>query len=499
MERYQQMRGNLWTGSILRSAQIYLTSTTLYWHLVIQTTRIIVRVERSLMPGFQHWVAKTVCNRIDVDQEDASSIEKWFDQVLRVLPTLKLDTAVDYLDLSADQVEDGFSKRMPYSAKITVKYPLTVSSTADDRETVHLEFDISESGLNYTCGDAIGVYPLNNPSDVSDIMAALHVKPDHQTFIPSFAYQPVPTGTSMSLKEALLQYYDLKALKPELVQLIALSCSDSKQKERGQRLLAAGHSRQNQELTTYISERELIDVVQDFSSFTCSVDSILQQLRGLQPRYYSIASSPSKGLNAVCVCAAVVRYSLLGKLRSGVCTTHFQDRVSAGERCPVFISRNPDFRLPQDGSLPIIMIGPGTGIAPFRAFIQERVLTNASGETRLYFGCRHRLKDFLYREELESWSAAGKIVLRTAFSRDQAKKVYVQDLIIGDGATLWQLIEKQNAHIYVCGDASNMAKDVHTALLKVFVGHGGLSESQATEYLEALGKKARYERDVWVT
>lgn len=123
-----------------------------------------------------------------------------------------------------------------------MKYPLTVSSTADDRETVHLEFDISESGLNYTCGDAIGVYPLNNPSDVSDIMAALHVKPDHQTFIPSFAYQPVPTGTSMSLKEALLQYYDLKALKPELVQLIALSCSDSKQKERGQRLLAAGVS-----------------------------------------------------------------------------------------------------------------------------------------------------------------------------------------------------------------------------------------------------------------
>jgi sulfite reductase (NADPH) flavoprotein alpha-component len=224
---------------------------------------------------------------------------------------------------------------------------------------------------------------------------------------------------------------------------------------------------------------------------------VLGNMKVLQPRYYSISSSPLIDKTRVSVTAAVVRYETLGKRRTGVTTTFLCDRFNVHQKCPVFVNKNPDFRLPEDGTKDIIMIGPGTGIAPFRAFVQERVASKASGINLLYFGCRHRSSDFLYHKELEELDASSQIKLRTAFSRDQEKKVYVQHLIAEDQDMIWNLLES-GAHVYVCGDAKYMAGDVHDTLLSIIQDKSGCGKDEAHNYLNELTEKKRYQRDVWI-
>jgi sulfite reductase (NADPH) flavoprotein alpha-component len=251
------------------------------------------------------------------------------------------------------------------------------------------------------------------------------------------------------------------------------------------------------ELDQFLFGREIIDFLLGWPAAKFSPAEFTALLRKLQPRLYSISSSPKANPGQVHLTVASVRYEAHGRARKGVCSTFLADRVEADTPVPVFVQTSNGFRLPADGTRPVIMIGPGTGIAPFRAFLQERRSLGATGRNWLFFGDQRRDCDFLYREEVEALLAAGTLSrLDTAFSRDQAEKVYVQHRMIESSRELWSWLE-DGAHLYVCGDAKRMAKDVDAALLQVIRDAGGRSSEQAAEYVQKMKTEKRYQRDVY--
>jgi len=510
------------------------------------------RTGRVLDEAFTALGAKAITPRVDVDQEDWDAINGWFNAVLPQIPTLDLEIRSDYITDRPDAVSnEKHNRNKPYLSKVLVKYELTQTKppttiTAkrnyeEDKEVVHLEFDLPpESELSFTAGDALGVYPLNNPPEVDAFLLALvgggqrkkkgekgkekeegkdaKVKAVEKLKVPmpKSGYQdPSLTGgrpRELTLREAVMRYYDLKAVKPELFTVLLKifaeqehCVKDEEEKVFLDKLLSNGGAslKENSELREFLKLREVVDVLEAFPSFFSTVstplivEDILGGMKALQPRYYSISSSPIVEKGKATVTAAVVRYETLSRARTGVATTFMSDRLDIGQSSPVFISRNPDFRLPADPSTPIVMVGPGTGIAPFRAFIQERVQSGTGAMNLLYFGCRHKDVDFLYKDEFEALAAQEKIKLRTAFSRDQKEKIYVQHKLLEDAALIWELFEK-GAHVYVCGDATRMAGDVHEAFLQIIQSQGNRTEEVAKEYMEHLAENKRYERDVWV-
>ncbi|XP_006825318.1 NADPH oxidoreductase A-like [Saccoglossus kowalevskii] len=440
--------------------------------------------------------ANRLIERSNVDMEDWTVINDWIKKIISCLETVVIETRVDYMSSRLPCNNDGYCRTRPFVAKMKVKRNLTTVIDSDDKETIHCEFDLSGSGLEFISGDALGIYPCNDPTDVEQLLSVLGSTGQEQLNPPQWAYQPKPDG-KISLKKLLQMYYDLKNIKPELLKVIQHGQKDMNNTLN--RLLVDGLSvKKNKMLDEYLKKREVVDVLKEFNYESVAMETILTNMKGLQPRYYSISSSPLKDKNTACITVAVVRYKVLGKLRSGVATTHLQDRMSVIETCPVFISRNTDFRLPMNKNLPIIMIGPGTGIAPFRAFIQERIHDESVGKNILYFGCRNKDKDFLYHDEMETWVNEGHLTLRTAFSRDQKSKIYVQDLLIQDACLVWKTLQ-DGGHLYVCGDAKHMSNDVHSALLDVCQSQGNMDQSEASKYLTLLEESQRYQKDVWVT
>jgi sulfite reductase (NADPH) flavoprotein alpha-component len=246
----------------------------------------------------------------------------------------------------------------------------------------------------------------------------------------------------------------------------------------------------------WVDGREVVDILEMFPGAKFTADELAKVLRKLQPRLYSIASSPKVHPEAVHLTVAVVRYELHGRKRQGVASTYLADRVD-DRPFPVFIHSAKHFRPPEDNALPLIMIGPGTGIAPFRAFLQEREATGATGKTWLFFGDRNRATDFLYEDEITGWQNKGVLHrLDTAFSRDQADKVYVQNRMMENADELWKWLE-EGASFYVCGDASRMAKDVDQALHRIVEKAGGKSEEEAAVYVDEMKKSKRYRKDVY--
>jgi len=251
----------------------------------------------------------------------------------------------------------------------------------------------------------------------------------------------------------------------------------------------------------YREERELQDVLSDFSAAARALEpeKLVGLLAAIAPRYYSIASSSRATPGRVSLAVAVVRYERLGRARSGLATTYLADRVEQGDRVPVFVQSNPGFRLPPPGEAkPCVMIGAGTGAAPLRAFLQELV-ERAGGDCEphlLFLGFRHETRDFLYAEEWRAWQTAGAVQLFTAFSRDQAEKLHVQDCLREQGALLWERMESGN-HFYVCGDAARMANDVERAMLEIIETHGGKTPAEARAYLAELKGARRLQKDVW--
>ncbi|SHK29126.1 sulfite reductase subunit alpha [Rhodothermus profundi] len=369
-----------------------------------------------------------------------------------------------------------YDRKHPFPAHLLQSKRLTgEGSTKDIR---HVIFSLEGSGLSYEVGDALGVYPENDPELVAALLTTLGYTGEEPVQLSS--------GSELPIREALLRHYELGTLPRPLLEAAAPS------HELLPRLLDDSAALQD-----YLAGRDLLDLLHEAPAFRPDPTTLIKLLRPLAPRLYSISSSPRVHPEAVHLTVGVVRYNAHGRLRKGVCSTFLAERAALDQPVPVFIHSNPNFRLPDDPDTPIIMIGAGTGIAPFRAFLEEREVTGARGPNWLFFGERNRATDFLYRDELERWCKRGVLTrLDTAFSRDQAQKCYVQHRMLAQARTFYAWLE-EGACVYVCGDATRMARDVEAALLTIIQQEGGHSEEAARAYLADLKKSRRYQRDVY--
>lgn len=371
-----------------------------------------------------------------------------------------------------------YSRKNPFHATLKTNRKLTKDGSAKD--TRHFEIDLSGSGLTYEVGDSLGVFPTNNPALVEELLGVLGFSGEEQV--------PDPNGAVVSLRQALASHYVITQKDKKL--LAAIAEKDSSASHLAAMVTPEGKA----DLEAYLWGREVIDPLLAHPAAKFTPGEFVKCLRKLQPRLYSIASSQKAHTSEVHLTVAAVRYESHGRRREGVCSTFLSDRAAT---VPVFVHTAKHFRVPEDPSTPVIMVGPGTGIAPFRAFLQERKASGATGKNWLFFGDQKASTDFLYREELEAYQAEGILhKLSTAFSRDQAEKVYVQHRMLEEAEDLFDLLE-QGAYFYICGDASRMAKDVDAALHRVVEKAGGKSPEEAAAYVEELKKSKRYRKDVY--
>jgi len=380
-----------------------------------------------------------------------------------------------------------YSKDNPFPARL--KENRLLNKPGSHKETRHIVVNIAGSDLHYKVGDSLGVFPTNRPSEVDEIL-------QHLGATGSELVSPVMLKLSapISLREALTNRLALAKPTRKMVEILAAKASGDADKTRLATLLAPEGKDQ---LTGYLEDREFVDLLAEYPSVELTPQELVDHMRKLMPRLYSIASSSKIYPHEVHLTVAIVRYETNHRERVGVATTFLSDRAELGTTAvPVFVS-DSHFGVPEDGAKDIIMVGPGTGIAPFRAFMQERVATNAQGRNWLFFGDQHRATDYLYEEEWHAWQTQGVLTRADlAFSRDQTLKVYVQDRMRENAAELWSWI-KGGAHFYVCGDAKRMAKDVDVALHQIIAERGGLEPAQAVDYVKQMKKDKRYQRDVY--
>ncbi|PKZ66718.1 sulfite reductase subunit alpha [Gordonia terrae] len=375
-------------------------------------------------------------------------------------------------------VRSPWNRRNPYPATVVTNELLSGPGSA--KEVRHLELDLGDSGISYEPGDGIGIAPANDPELVDLLLNRLGAAGDEIIADRKATY---------TLREALTSRYEISAPSKYLVRAVA----DRTGHPELSRLLDAGDP---QALDAWLHGLDVLDLLDLDPTFAPTPEELLEELSPLAHREYSISSSPRVHGDTVHITMATVRYTVADRDRGGVCSTHLADRCAPGDTVPVFVSPNKKFRLPAD-DVAAVMIGPGTGIAPFRAFLHERAATGATGSNWLFFGDQHRAHDHLYAEELDRLAAGGVLDrLDLAFSRDQEHKVYVQDRMREHGAELFAWLEA-GAHLYVCGDAATMADDVDAALHEIVAEHGGLDADQAAGYVDGLRSENRYLRDVY--
>jgi sulfite reductase (NADPH) flavoprotein alpha-component len=373
-----------------------------------------------------------------------------------------------------------YTRNNPFLSTVRVNELLTAEGS--EKETRHVELTIDE-GMTYTPGDAVGIIPENRAEAVADALAALGFKGDERVLD---HYK-----VEISLEEALRTRLGIgKLARGSVGQYAKLAPT-----VEGLKVLVGPENKARAE--EYCWGREFVDLATDFPGVVTEPQQLFNVLQRLTPRMYSIASSQKVHPDNVQTTVRVIRYDSHGRNRQGVASGHLGDRAGEGTTMPIFLHSNANFRLPEDTTAPVIMIGPGTGIAPFRAFLEERQATGQTGDNWLFFGEQREKMDFLYREQFQAMHKDGALTrLDTAFSRDQAQKVYVQDKMQENAAELYAWLER-GAYFYVCGDATRMAKDVETALLDAIAkgSHGTLDH--AAEYLAAMKKQKRYQRDVY--
>ncbi len=431
--------------------------------------------------------AKRFHPRVDCDVDFDEPYKKWIDGALTDLSSVVAPVAVEAVS-SADASSDAsaaapaieYGKKNPFPS--TLKERILLNGRGSIKETIHLELSLEGSGMTYEAGDALAVIPTNCPEVVDELIAAGGF--DSQDAV------PMPDGEEGPLKEVLFQYYDITTLtKPVLKKYAALAKSAE--------LDALLTDEAKDQLKEYLWGRDQADMLRDFPVKGLPAKDFVSVLRKMPPRLYSIASSLKAHPDEVHLTIAAVRYEANGRKHKGVCSTFTADRVAVGETMPVYTHTNKNFKLPTAGETPVIMIGPGTGIAPFRAFVEERKALGATGRNWLFFGDQRFTYDFLYQTEWQDYLSDGILTrLDTAFSRDQKHKVYVQHRIIERGKELYAWLE-EGAHFYVCGDASRMAHDVNEALISVIEKHGAKSREDAEAYVKELSKSKRYQRDVY--
>jgi len=374
----------------------------------------------------------------------------------------------------------GYSRERPFPASLAANIKLNAPGSGKD--TRHIEFALKDSGLNYAAGDALGVMPANCRDLISDILAALRCSGEEAV--------PGRDGATVPLRLALLNHYEITRIPHPFLAAMAERTADPLLKK-----LAAPTA--NGDLTAFLRGREIIDLLLAHPAARFTPVEFVSFLKRLQPRLYSISSSAKAHPGYVHITVNVVRYESLARSRKGVCSTFLADRTAPDQEVPVFVQANPNFRPPPTSDAPMIMVGPGTGVAPFRGFLQERRAAGAAGRNWLFFGDQRSASDFMYRAELETMLREGVLTrLDAAFSRDQAQKVYVQDRMREHAAELFNWLEA-GAHFYVCGDAARMAKDVDAALRQVIQTAGHRTPDQADEYIDNLKAQKRYQRDVY--
>jgi sulfite reductase (NADPH) flavoprotein alpha-component len=372
--------------------------------------------------------------------------------------------------------ESQYTKTNPLIAEITTVQKITGRGSSKDVR--HVEIELGDSGLSYQPGDALGVYFTNDSTAVALILERLQLSGEEQVQI---------DDEKSSLKHALTEKLELTQSYPRFVEQFA-------QLSNNKELIAI--STDKAALREYLATRQIIDVIEQ-NAADVGAQAFVDCLRKIQPRLYSIASSQAEVESEVHLTVAVVEYEAFGRAHLGGCSGYLAHHTVEGAEVRVYVEPNDKFRLPADDNLPIIMVGPGTGIAPFRAFLQERESRGAQGKNWLVFGERTFSQDFLYQTEIQAYVKSGLLSkIDLAFSRDQADKIYVQDRLKLRGAEIYEWLQ-QGAHFYVCGDANHMAKDVHTALKALIQEHGVLSDEQAQQYLQDLRSDGRYQKDVY--
>ena len=411
--------------------------------------------------------ATRVADRIDCDLDYESPSAAWLGATLPVLRTEKLaEASVIHVDFGAPAAAE-YSKAHPFQAEITELVNLNSSRSA--KQTFHMELSLAGSGLTYEPGDAIGIVPQNDPVLADAVLSAVGLAGDN------------------ALQTALIERHDITTLTGHLVGSYAALVGDAK---------LAGLAADKAGLTEYLAGRQVIDLFAEHPN-RLTAEQLLGLLRPLPPRLYSAASSQKATPDEAHLLVSAVRYRTNGRDRAGVASTWVADRRRTGDAVPIYLKPNAHFRLPADGKTPIIMVGPGTGVAPFRAFMQDRDATGASGKSWLFFGDQHYTHDFLYQLEWQDLLARKVLTkLDVAFSRDQDAKRYVQHRILEQAGTLHAWLE-EGAHVYVCGDQSRMARDVHAALRQVVARGAAISPEQAEERLQAMKKQGRYQLDVY--
>ena len=416
------------------------------------------------------------CAECDVDYE--APAKAWMDAVWTTLGTKESAVAPVVAPVETQAV--GWSKTNPFPARLLTNRLLGAPGSA--KETRHFEISLRDSGLNYEVGDALGVMPANCPALADEILAALRCDGEEGV--------KLANGNELSLRKALLDHFQITRITQPLLAAFAEHTKDA-------HLAGLLNPANKPALEKFLYGREIIHLLLAHPEVKFTPAEFTALLPKLQPRLYSISSSPKAHPGEVHLTVAVVRYDGHGRPCKGVCSTFLAERAGENVPVPVFIQTSHGSRLPADPAAPVIMIGPGTGIAPFRAFLEERRAIGAKGKNWLFFGDQKCATDFLYADELENFRRDGHLTrLDTAFSRDQADKIYVQHRMLEAAAEFWSWLES-GAHVYVCGDAKRMAADVDIALQQLIQTAGARTPGQAADYVQKLRHEKRYQRDVY--
>ncbi len=420
-------------------------------------------------------------DRVDCDLDYDEPFSEWLQGVAS---SLSEGEAVSIPQESAgvnNQAVSEYSRTNPFYAEVLEN--INLNGRGSNKETRHLELSLEGSGLVYEPGDSLGIYPTNNPALVDELIQTCGWNAEESVTVHK-------NGDTLPLKEALTSHFEITVLtKPLLQKIAALTKSESLHA-----LLEEGNE---EKLKEYIAGRDLVDAARDFGPFEGTAAEFTSILRKIPARLYSIASSLKANDEEVHLTIGAVRYDAHGRERQGVCSILCAERLQPGDTLPVYIQHNQNFKLPQDPDTPIIMVGPGTGIAPFRSFMQEREEMGANGKSWLFFGDQHFVTDFLYQTEWQKWLKDGVLTkMDVAFSRDTEEKVYVQHQMKKQSKELFEWLE-QGAYVYICGDEKHMAHDVHNTLLSIIQEEGAMSKEKAESYLANLQQQKRYQRDVY--
>ncbi|ELY3835400.1 NADPH-dependent assimilatory sulfite reductase flavoprotein subunit [Cronobacter turicensis] len=425
--------------------------------------------------------AERLLDRVDADVEYQAAAQAWRQRVVDVLKARVPKEAPSQAAITASGTVNlvdstPYTKEAPLTATLSVNQKIT--GRHSQKDVRHIEIDLGDAGLRYQPGDALGVWYQNDPALVQELLELLWLKGD----------EPVTVGEkTLPLGEALQWHFELTVNTAAIVENYATLT-------RSETLLPLVGDKAK--LQHYAATTPIVDMAR-FAPAQLDAEQLIGLLRPLTPRLYSIASSQAEAENEVHITVGVVRFDIEGRPRAGGASSYLADRLEEDGEVRVFIEHNDNFRLPATPEAPVIMIGPGTGIAPFRAFMQQREADGATGKNWLFFGNPHFTEDFLYQVEWQRYVKEGLLTrIDLAWSRDQDHKIYVQDKIREQGAELWCWIQ-EGAHLYVCGDANRMAKDVEQALLEVIAAYGGMDAEAADEYLSELRVERRYQRDVY--